>query len=637
MAIITDGSVRYRIICVSGMQKNTLTANSTANNAACSFKSWTGGNTQVWRVQRAGSTNYELLRYENNDYALEIRGGSTNNKEGYAPQTQKSVNANTTAQRWFLEPAYEVEYDENDEPAATSTLRTVEFNGYAYQAYFIHCMGSTTSRVLTCGYKGRETAVITTKDITDDGQLFLFIPDSLAFGAIPMPSSGAVRTSPTGKDLSGVIVSNGATLYPSFASGSKLHQGRWRYRTRGVDDDDDDFSNWSDYTCIDPSKGGKENNGLGTNVAAASLTTTKRGTRLVSNAGVALALGDDYDRIDVTFGIRGFVASYKAAGNIPAHSSMHNISVTLAKPITISGAVITALPEGIIIDWTSSWTRTCSTKVSCAGLIKKAASTTAELLEVPSSNLTKVPVAGQSYSLTFEITTGDGAKVTQKVAASVVSEGGSGLTLTCTDASHIATFEANQEDARAWLVVPSGAGDRYVEFPGTTGTGKTTFAIPVPLGVAYKIWASYADEQNDAWGSSVFEFPAIVERPRAMHFTSRDLTRDMQLCFNTEAGGPEHTTSYSRENTEAVTAGGARPFYGMGKTTKANHKVKGVFATRLDYADQLENFEWLTEANHIYFRSPRGFWAQGIVDTCELDRTMGTNHPVTVSFNEEEW
>lgn len=637
MAIITDGSVRYRIICVKGGSKNTLTANSNANNATCDFKSWTGGNAQVWRVQQAGSTNYELIRYEYNDYALEIRNGSSNNKEGYAPQTQKTVKATNNAQRWFLEPAYEVDYNENDEPYETSTLRTANFNGYAYQAYRIHCMGSTTSRVLTCGYKGKATATITTKDITDDGQLFLFIPDSLSYGAIPVPASGAVRTSATGKDLTGVIVASSATLYPSFTSGNKQHQGRWHYRTRGVDDDDDDLSSWSYWTCIDSSKGANDANGLGTNVAALSLPVTKRGTRMVSNAGVALALGDDYDLIEAAFAVRGFVASYKDAGNLPAHSSLYNFTVKLVKPITLSAAVITALPEGIIISWETTWERTCSTKVTCAQLLKKAVSSTAEVIEVPSSNLCKVPVAGQTYKLTFEVTTGDGATVKQTLTATVVSEGGSSMTMTCTDDSHIATFEVNKEDARAWLVVPRGNRDRFVEFDGTTGTGKTTFTIPVPLGVTYKIWASHVDTANETWASKVFEFDPIVERPRAMHFTSRDLSRDMALCFNSEEGGPEHSSSYAREQTEVVTAGGPRPFYGLGRTTKASHKVKGVFVSRLDYATQLDNFEWLTEAGHIYFRTARGFWAQGVVDSCDIDRTTATKHAVNVSFNEEEW
>lgn len=638
MAIITDGNVRYRIICVNGLNKSTLTANSTANASFCSFKAWSGSNSQVFRVQRAGSTNYELLKYEQNDYALEIPGGELHHKDGHAPRLYQKMNATANAQRWFLEPAYEVDYDENDEPYATETLRTVEVNGYAYQAYFIHGMGSTTGRVLAANKRTDAIAVLATKDIVDDDQLFLFIPDSMGGGsACAVPSSGAVRTAPTGADFTDPLVANSYTLYPSFVCDAGYYQGRYRTRTRGVGDGDDDLTGWSDWTCIDSTKGGKDAYGFGTNVAAASLATTKRGTRRVSNVGVPLALGSDYDRIDICFVVRSFLASCKAVGNIPGHSAAFAINATLVKPVTISGATITALPGGIIIDWTSSWTRSCSTKVTCAQLLKKAMSTTAEMLEVPSSNFAKVPVAGQTYQLTFDITTCDGAKITQKVTATVVSEGGSGLTLTCTDASHIATFEANQEDARAWLVVHRGNRDRFVEFEGVTGSGKTTFKIPVPLGVPYKVWASYADTANDTWGSAVFEFPAIVERPRAMHFTSADLSRDMSLCFHSDKGGPELTSSYARENTEVVTEGGARPFYGMGRTTKATHKVKGVFVTAIDYADEMENFDWLAESNHIYFRSPRGFWAQGVVDTCDIDRSTATKHPVNVNFYEEEW
>ena len=627
MAILPDNRHRYRIMCAAGLTNDTFSAESNADGAAVTARAWNGGNGQVWRVQQAGTSDFVYLRFELNDYSLEIKQGSLHDIENYSPTLLKKF-TQTYAMKWYLEPAYVL--DDQGEP--TSEPLMVDVWGYDYQAYYIHCLGSKTSRVLATNYNGTQAIVIQTQVLGDVNQLWVFMPD--AYG-MQTPSSGAVRTSPTGADTTEPIVADSTTIYPSFICNAGAYQGRVRVRTRGVTDGDDDLSEWGYYECVNPAMGTTVNMGMGSDCTAASMPTTLRSGRRVGNNGLVLDLEDAYDRIDVHYQVRSFTPSMSAIQGIPSHSALFNITARLVKPIEVTSATITALPDGIIVDWETEWPRPCTTKVTCA--LFGSVATADTLLEIPSSKLKARPGVGETYTITFEISTGDGARMTKTYNAQVVSEGGTGLTLTCTDSSHIATFEANQEDARAWLVVHRGNRDRFVEFEGVTSTGKTTFEIPVPLGVPYKIWASYADTANDTWGSNVFEFDAIVERPRAMHFTSANLARDMALTFHSDKGGPELTSSYSRESTEAITAGGTRPFYGMGRTTKATHKVKGVFVTAIDSADEMENFDWLAESNHIYFRSPRGFWAQGVVDTCDIDRSTATKHPVNVAFNEEEW
>lgn len=627
MATITDGNVRYLIMSASDPEDNCLRLNSTANKAACSCKPLnTNDNNQLWRVQASGA--FEFLRSETNDYALEIAYGNAKDVDGTIPTAQKNFNQ-AYAMKWFLEPAYEL--DEGGEP--TSTLRTVELNGVAYQAYFIHCLGNASStRVLTAG----STARIYTKDVARDDQLWIFVPSSWYMSTYPVPSAGKVRTSRTGADTTAPIVGSSATLFPTWNCAALTTQARMRTRTRAVGADDQDISEWSDWICVDPSFGTNQNLGWGSDSTTRSLHTSRVGARVVPTVGAALSLGSAYDLIEAEFCVR--CASLASAhGSRLAHSGDHSFKARLVADISITSATITLEPEGIILDWETDWARGgCSTKVTCDELFGTA-TTTADVLEVPSSKLKKMPAAGETYKATFAITTADGATITKTATATVASEGGSGLTLTSTVTDSIATIVANQPGARAWLMLEDGARSRLVEFGGTTSGSTTTFEIPIPIGVEYKIWATYVNPSTDAWASVTQTFPAWEERPRAMHFTSRDLSRDLALKFHTDKGGPEHTISYQKTTSEVITAGGARPRYGHARTTKVAHKVKGVLATRYDWSEGRLDFEWLSQASHVYFRDPHGMWLQVSIDTTDVEETPGIVHPVSISFDEEDW
>lgn len=630
MAQLTDGKNRYIIVSAidfaasgfSGFENcNVLDISgaSTANQAKLIANTPTGGNNQLFRQQIADAT-YVYLRSCNGGKALEIYKAQA--KDRVQP-TQFTPNG-STAQKWYLE----------------ATGETFTLNGTAYTCYYLHSLGSTTGRVLTCyeddlktevnpiGYPRGSSYDYFTPPL--ENQQWVFVQSSLLFAGFAVPTNGGGNTSQVGSTAYNVIQANTGSLWPSFKCGNDTnYQCRYRVRKREDTAAQDEFGDWTDWKSY--ANDSTDNLGWGDNAStAANMTTTKDGTRQLATSALTMeTLGSGYDRADYEIQVRRFEPNYN---NEPRHGGTLDFTVSQVSPVAVNSITATWSPDGLIVGYDTTWTRGGSTCVleSEDGLFTKATVTPSLGIDdalIPNSRLLRRVNVGDTVKLKVTFTTADGASVTSSQSVTVTYGGtvGTSLTLTASVSGTLATITASIASAKAWLVIPRGNGDRFIPL-----AGSSPWTIAPPLGVPWKVYAT--GNQSSVWNATLETFNAITEYPPAYHITSQDLAHDMAIAL----GGnepPTHSQAYSRDVDTQTVEGRERPVNAYGMTTEGSLPLSGVLLA----GDQQAEFEYFAHASHVYLRTPNGGWHQVGVKSASLDKSSARLQAVSFDFVEESW
>lgn len=630
MAQLTDGKNRYIVVSAidfsaagfGGFENcNVLDISgaSTANQAKLIAHTPTGGNNQLFRQQIADAT-YVYLRSCNGGKALEIYKAQA--KDRVQP-TQFTPNG-STAQKWYLE----------------ATGETFTLNGTAYPCYYLHSLGSTTGRVLTCyeddyktevnpiGYPRGSAADYFTPPL--ENQQWVFIQSSLLFTGFPVPTAGGGAPTDSGTAQT-VLQADSGSIYPSVANPvtESRYQCRYRTRRRASAAAQAEFEDWSDWKSY--ANGSTANLGWGDSASTTTnISTIVIGKRHVAASGLALeTLGTDYDRCDYEFQFRRFEPNYN---NEPRHGGALDFVVTQVEPLTIDQLTATWSPDGLIMGWVTNWSRGGATCVveSLDGLHRKWTVTPSYGSDdalIPNKDLSRRVRVGDSIRVRVTFTTPDGASTTTTQTLTVTYGGtvGTALTLTATTSGTLATIAASIASAKAWLIIPRGNGDRFVPL-----TGSSPWTIAPPLGVEWKVYAT--GNQASVWSAALETFDAIVEYPPAYHITSQDLQHDLAISLG-EGNPPDHSQTYRRDVSSETIEGRERPVNAYGGTTEGSLPVSGVLVG----GDQQAEFEYFAHSSHAYLRTPLGDWHQVGIKSASLDKSRARLQAVSFDLDEESW
>lgn len=630
MAQLTDGKNRYIIVSAIDFAANgfsgfeycnvlDIAGASTANQAKLIATMPSGANSQLYRQQIADAT-YVYLRCCNGGKALEIYKAQAADNV----QPKQFTPNSSTAQKWYLE----------------ATGETFTINGTAYPCYYLHSLGSTTGRVLTCYEDSDETRVNpigyprgSAYDYFEppmENQMWVFVQSSLLYTGFAVPTAGGGNTSQVGRAAYTVLQATSGNLWPSFGCGNdSAYQCRYRTRTRAISAAQNEFSDWSDWMAYD--NGSTANLGWGDSAStAANMTTSKDGTRQLASTSLTMTdLASDYDRVDYEFQVRRFEPNYNGE---PRHGGTLDFTVSQVEPVTFSLIAATWSPDGLILSWVTNWPRSGATVVceSGDGLFSKAVGTPSfgsDDIQIPNAKLSRRVAVGDTIRVKVTITTPDGASAstTQTVTVTYGGTIGTSLTLAASVADGIATITPSAASAKAWLIVPRGNGDRAIPLDGSA-----PWKVAAPLGVPWQVYATV--NISGIWNATMETFPAVKEYPPAYHLTSQDLLHDLAISLG-EGNPPEHSQTYRRDVMSETIEGRERPVNAYGGTTEGSLPVSGVL---LD-GDQQAEFEYFAHASHAYLRTPLGGWHQVGIKSASLDKSRARLQAVSFELDEESW
>ena len=609
MAQITDGKVRYIIVNALSPEGLVLDISgaSKANKANAMVYKPNGGNNQLFRVQPYNGT-LSMVRSCNSGKAVEVWGAKDYNG---ANVSQYDWNK-TPAQRWYL----------------IADGKSVTVNGHSYPTYLLVALGKTNGRVMHAASAAKSTGshnVEIQPRTGSSNQRWAFVPSSQYVSSYAVPANGKAATSQTGS-ASNKIVSANANVYPSWTLDTNTAQVRYRTRTRSESATSSAMGGWTRWRSLVGASDACWGWGAACNTY---LTATLSGGRRCAPNYVTCNLGSTLDRTDVQFEVRRYVNAY-GGDSVPAHGGSYTFDVSVVRPVTIDTLTMDYSLAGVKVNWTASHLRQGYTvKIECPSLFPTVtlSSPSSSSYTVPQSRLVHIPEDGETVKVKLTVTSRDGVSASRTASVTVDYEAdhGSGVALTQTVSGDLATV-AGPSGSTAWLVVPRGHGNRYVPLEGSS-----PWTFPPPLGVPYKVYAT--QESASSWNTGVTEFPAIAETPPTYHVTSQDLEHDLAISYRVENPGPEFAPTYTRSRTSVETFGRERPVYGFGAATAAEWTLTGDLVGD----DQLGEVDWFAHDSHVYFRGPRGFWAQCAVESLSVDLANPQSHEVSIALSEEVW
>lgn len=564
-----------------------------------------------------GTFATQWYRNPQHDDDIDGYGVWTNNGNQYAP-------AHVDAELWVVEASEEA----------------LSVNGVEYPAYYVKTVYEDNSgydHYLTPSMEGGPYWCTVRRKFVDQQaytdsylyQLWAFVPASPTDDELPVPYQGSVSSPawPDGQTATGFVMFDGdeGVIAPVWMSRGSAHQVRWRKRDRV--DQSSSIGDWSAWTTLD---GNASCEGWGEDPSAPASGITKTGSdTFAADDGVDIDLKGDVNRTEVEWNVRSVDQPRGVVGGSYGFTSVCIRDfkiVTVACDRTQRGAHIsftTTYPESFIAS---------ASAVGMDGSFSRSSSNGQNDIFVGNSSFTFMPNIGDELDILLTVTNQDGYSVTWRGVVEVTMSGshGEAPTVTCEVDGTLATVTATPPSGMtisgAWLVVPRGHGDRYVEL-----TGDQPWLVVPPLGVPWRVLVTA--NASGRWGFDATVRDAIVESPPTYHVTSRDGRRDFAIALSKSAPGPSFQVTYTRSKTETETYSRERPTYQCTDVTKASWPLTGDLVAR----DGLRDADWAAHESHVYFRDPHGFWAQCTVDSFRLDLSASDSQEVQASFSEEVW
>lgn len=593
--------------------------NGTANKANVRLYTRNGSNAQKWRFEPEGTEGVWYITDAETDKVCEVFKGIDMDKDG-ANVSMYTANQ-SVAQKWLA-----------------IQVGTQEINGTAYETYQFVAFGGTqpTQRCMDVAGSGSEIRAniqIWKRVAGHPSQTFALFPTEWnAVGGtgndqaiLSVPSDGTCGAE-VGTSMGTTTALTAGTIYPAWTCDETMYQVRWRKRVR--EDGAAAPGEWGDWNSISGS--GTAFDGFGAPGVANCTPELINGT-LWASEGVTVNNGDAYDRTDIQFTARSWVADWGVYGDASAHGGEYTWEVNVLRPVAVTDVSATFGVDGLTIGYQTNSSQKGSTVTVSSPLFGSvtAVSDGSGSITVPLKDLASVPASGQAIEVDTTFTTAEGLTVADSSRPEVSYDGSQSdsFNLQSTVSGSIATVTSAFPDAEAYLVVPRGHGDRLVPIP-----GKAPWKVPAPLGVPWQILA--LRPPSKIW--NVYTFDPIVEVPPTYHVTSQDLTRDWAVSYHSDEEGPSFDVDYERDSETFSTTGRERPVNVFGGTTTAKWSLEGELVGK-DMSDETYDFDWASHAGHVYFRSPRGFWAQAGVMQSSVELGTRRHHEVSMTFSEEWW
>lgn len=635
---------------------------STAQYAALVTSTASDGNEQVMKVvsENGNSVLYPVhtigvsqgTTLDDPDYRLGLWSGMQYWQPAPIPTANPAGSRVVSSNTWSQDTMPQ-ERDARELWLVVDSGLTILVNGVSYPQYLIKSAFEGTE-VVDCyltpplvGSFGSYACTVQRLSTTGSAgslyQRWAMVPTVPYDGDLPVPFLGLPSvTGSTHMNLGQTSASpimfdtDVGALWPTWITREPSnHQVRWRRRDRiGYGQSIGEWTNWVAWG------GDGSNDGWGANpTAATSGIVNVSQNYLATGSGVTIDFTDDIDLTEVEWNIRTIDSDKPAAGGVYSFTSI------AVKKFKITSAECFRLPTGVYITFTTSYPDFAVASASAVGTngdFSKASSTGECSVMVGNSKFSSIPSIGDRISISLTATTLDGYSASWDGEVEVTMGGsyGDAPTVVCTINGTIATIQADAPDGMtisgAWLVVPRGHGDRYVDLGGLDAPGgisivRQTWTVPPPLGVPWSVLITTSD--GNRWGFDATLRDAIIEEPPTYHVTSQNCKRDLSVALKKDAPGPTFAPTYTRSRTETETYSRERPVYGYSDVTKAQWTLTGDLLA----GEENDDVDWFAHDSHVYFRSPHGFWAQCAVNSVRIDLSATQSQEVQLNLSEEVW
>lgn len=608
---------------------------SEANGASLVVCPENTGNDQVMQVVSAGTGHVLIYPVHTSELGYRLGLGLSTGQTSANGVVVVSSDIWSDGQ-WTSEELWDLE---------TST-GSLTLNGVSYQGHRIKTTYDDDSRndhyIITPNPGAFGSSRCTVRTIaTTLYQQWAFVPAAPYDHSLPTPRLGSSGSSDLyHSSTTGVVTFNDdeGAVFPYWVSKASAHQVRWRRRDRL--EQSYEFGEWSDWSTLD--SGSKASEGWGQDPTVPTTHITKLGTDTFFSDynPVPVDFTDDTLRTEVEWNIRAVDASAPAVGD------SYTFTTVAARKFRITSVTCTKTPKGLYVSFETTYPDELvqsSNVVGTDGSFAYVSNTTGDTtLFVKNSLISVMPNVGDDIEISLTATSEDGysARWNGTVEVSLGGTYGDAPTVTCTVNGTIATIQADAPEGMglegAWLVIPRGHGDRYVDLGGLETNGeysvvRQTWVIPPPLGVPWSVLITASSDGR--WGYDATVRDAIFETPPTYHVTSQDCRKDFALSLRKSSPGPSFAPTYTRSRTETETYSRERPVYGYSDVTKATWSVTGDLVGGVGVSDA----DWAAHESHVYFRSPFGFWAQCAVESVSIDLASNESQEVQVSLSEEVW
>lgn len=520
-------------IAVSGL--------STADGAKCQLESYTGALDHVWDLSVVHSSYFKAV----------------NGRSAKVWTLSPGLVTEKRVEQWSWDDGTAEQWEIVD-----SGL-TKTFNGTSYPLY--HIIGRGTLNDLCMDAAGEKSAPQTDVLIRAKAtpaatkQLWLFTPNTFPNDKFLAPTKGALtRTAGGGAYNPLNVPSTVSTVYPSWVGSGSKWQCRYRIAVRGTSDAEvGSYGNWK---CL--ANGSTANSGWGAGGTLCNIVTTNG--RIRATDGIPITLGATNDKVRVQFQARRWEANsvsvdgtlFDGRGTVGGFTVDTNVTVTVG----VSSLVWT--PDGVLVTPDPSNHRDDNTyKIWINGLSKKwmtfAGVADGDYCKIPSDNLKKTPVNGQSYTVQVKLTTFDKveASTSATVACSYDANYGLALNPTVTNVGSAKRVNlSSYPEHHVWVVTDDGAWEMRDDDQGRTW-------IAPPLGVPFTVFVQ-ADDGNGSWGTWHKDYAAL---PVDMHHMVYEggvvdfrVNKDEAPLLNATGQSNINASIMTGGTFEAVTAGEGR-------------------------------------------------------------------------------
>lgn len=505
-------------------------------------------------------------------------------------------------------------------------------NGVLVPLYVIHSQ-SSSGRVLDVA-DGSMRAQTNVQVWTANGtraQLFEFEPTEYVASNLPIPTGGRLATVAGGFSSSPIVIGQEATVYPSWLCRHDAFSVRYRTRTRGASRSNGDIGQWGEWKSI--RDGSSSNAGWGNIREPNVAEPVSSGSSRWATDGIGVSFGA-YDRMDVQFEVRSFATSWGDAGGT-AHGNPATFTVVVAKEASLSDVQVAFTPEGLRVGYVSSFKRGGnSLNVAIEGVADLhpfSGLGSSGSVTIPIGDMKRVPEEGESLTVTMQITTCDAAMdyVTKQVSMSYDAGHGTTLSQSVRIDGVFGTLETDA--TRAWLLVPRGHGDRFVDID-----MKSKTFLP-PIGVRYRLFL--VKDAGDSWATKMVSMGAVDDC--GYHITSKDMSHDFAIYAGDGGdGGPSFSMKYKRDSDTKTTTGRERNVVSFGETVAATGSLDGYLVEDSFggvFEEQKSRFDAMAHDGYAYLRTPLGMWMQIAVTDSGIGLGKKGESKVSVGFTEVEW
>ncbi|MBQ9003731.1 MAG: InlB B-repeat-containing protein [Eggerthellaceae bacterium] len=542
-------------------------------------------------------------------------------------------NGTSTASRVVTIPArpsYSVKYSSNKPSEASGSVSGLPSNQTKWYDTTL-ALSKTVPTLASYGFKGWNTSANGSgksyspgASYTSNAALTLYAQWKLTSSEpdVPQPSKPAQQSSV--KPI--MLKDDTGALWPTWASKTSLHQVRWRRRDRTYGSMT--MGDWSSWTAWG-GDGSNEGWGSDPTMQTAEAFNVVGDVFTVSGNGVPVDLTGTIDRTEIEWGVRAIDTSQPAVGG------PYGFVTAVVREFKIVSVVANKTQRGVHFSFTTTYPESSVASATVESLDKSFTRSSSDGgcdIFVGNASFSYLPDIGDQIDVLLTATTSDGFTCTWGGTVVVDLGGfyGEAPTVTCTVSGTLAVVSATAPTGMsitgAWLVVPRGHGDRYVEL-----TGSQPWLVMPPLGVPWRVLVT-ANAAN-RWGFDSTIRDAIVEDPPSYHVTSQDGRHDLVMKYRKTEPGVSFIPSYTRSRSETETYSRERPVYAYSDVTRGQLPL---IADLVD-GEGLDEADWVAHASHVYVRGPHGFWAQCAVDSVRMDISSPESQEVQVNLSEEVW